>query len=270
MNTSLWFKVMKGRMMVRIWSQFGEILWIAVNIGFPLFSSLSFSLLYQSIGLKNYSGFAILGGVILSFWGNVLWSMASQFNWDKQEGLFEIYLVSPAPISAILVGMSIGGILGTAPAAFLVGLIGYLVFKPPFSVSSFPAVAMTFSLTLFSLYSLGMMLSSLYLAYGREAETLNEAIQEPVSMVSGIYFPSVGRLSPFPSAIQAVASLVPLTIGMDALRRALFFSEQITSLLYDELALGIAGTILFILSTRLMKILEKEGRERGTLTVRIL
>ncbi len=178
---SPWFRTMKARALVRLWSIFGEPLWIVVSMGFPVLSSLALSLLYFSIGATNYIGFAVLGGVMVAFWGNVLWSMASQFNWDKQEGLFEIYLTSPASITAILVGMSVGGIVGTVPTAFIVTLIGWFLFHPVVA-ASWGAVALTFGLTLASLYALGMTLSSLYLVYGREAESMNEVLQEPVSI----------------------------------------------------------------------------------------
>jgi ABC-2 type transport system permease protein len=259
---------MKARAVVRIWSVFGEPLWIGVNVGFPVLSSMALALLYISAGLAAYTGFAILGGVMISFWGNVLWSMASQFNWDKQEGLFEIYLTSPASITAILIGMSVGGIVGTAPSAFMVALVGWVLFHPPIA-ASWLAVASVFGLTLLSLYAMGMMLSSLYLAFGREAESMNDAIQDPVSLLSGVYFPSIGSLSPFPLAVQAVASLIPLTIGMDALRRTLFFSQGFSAVLPNIAALAGMAVILLYASSFALKALENKGRRDGTLTVRI-
>jgi ABC-2 type transport system permease protein len=218
--------------------------------------------------LASYTGFAILGGVMVSFWGNVLWSMASQFNWDKQEGLFEIYLTSPASITAILIGMSLGGIAATVPSAVIVTIIGWALFHPPIA-ASWVAVALTFVLTLASLYALGMGLSSLYLAYGREAESLNNVLQEPVSMLSGIYFPSIGSFSPFPFALQVAASLIPLTIGMDALRRSLFFSQGLTSVWPSLVVLAAMAVTLLYVSTLALKALEKIGRNEGTVTVRI-
>src|SRR2546428_10513841 len=196
-RASIWLKTVYARTWVRTKSIYGEPLWVAVNVGFPFFTSLALSLLYSSAGLKSGIGFAFLGGVMVSFWGNVLWSMASQFNWDKQVGLFEIYIPSPAPISAILVGMSLGGILGTAPSAAMVALLGWAIFHPPIN-AVWPAVISVFALTLASLYAMGMALSSLYLAYGREADSVNEALHEPVSLISGVYFPSTGGFSPFP------------------------------------------------------------------------
>ncbi len=268
MQLRLWFKTAYARMWVRTKSIYGEPLWIIVTIGFPLFTSLALSLLYRSTGLNNYVGFAVLGGVMVSFWGNVLWSMASQFNWDKQQGLFEIYIASPAPITAILVGMSLGGIVGTAPSAAMVAVLGWALFAPPIN-PSWPAVVLTFMLTLASLYAMGMALSSLYLAYGREAESLNEAVHEPVSLLSGVYFPSIGGISPFPFAVQVVASIIPLTIGMDALRRSLFDSEALISIYPHLLVLALMGVVLLGLASKALKVLEERGRKSGSITVRL-
>jgi len=267
---------MKARALVRLWSIFGEPAWIIVSMGFPVLSSLALFLLYYSIGATGYVGFAILGGVMVSFWGNVLWSMASQFNWDKQEGLFEIYLTSPAPISAILIGMSVGGIIGTVPSAIIVTAMGYFlsaILHITIPVAgSWLAVALTFALTLASLYAMGMTLSALYLVYGREAESMNEVLQEPVSMLSGIYFPSLGRGSPFPFALQAVASLIPLTIGMYALRQTLFPSpgtDVLASVAPALVELAIMAVIFLGIASYSLKALERKGRRDGTISVRI-
>jgi len=267
-ETRPWLRTMKARAVVRLMSIFGEPLWIIVNVGSPVFSALALALLYRSAGMANYTGFAILGGVMISFWGNVLWSMASQFNWDKQEGLFEIYLTSPASMTAILIGMSVGGIVGTAPSAAMVAMVGYALFHPPIA-ADWVAVALTFVVTLVSLYAMGMTLSSLYLAYGREAESLNDSIQEPVSMLSGIYFPSIGQFSPFPFLVQATVSLIPLTLGMDALRRTLFFSQGISSVWPNLAALAVMSLVLLGVASFALKALEEKGRRDGTLTVRI-
>ena len=263
-----WVRTMKARALVRLWSIFGEPLWIVVSMGFPVLSSLALSLLYYSIGASNFVGFAVLGGVMVSFWGNVLWSMASQFNWDKQEGLFEIYLTSPASITAILIGMSVGGIIGTIPSAIIVVGIGWILFHPVVA-AAWGAVALTFGLTLASLYAMGMTLSSLYLAYGREAESMNEVLQEPISMLSGVYFPSVGPSSRFPLAIQAVASLIPLTIGMDALRQSLFSTPGFLWFWLDVGLLAAMAVVFLALSMFSLKALENQGRKDGTLGVRI-
>jgi ABC-2 type transport system permease protein len=268
LQVELWFRTMYSRAWVRVRSTYGEPLWVAVNLAVPLLSSLAMALLYGSTGLSRYTGFAILGGIMLAFWGNVLWSMASQFNWDKEVGIFEIYLVSPAPITAVLVGMSLGGILATLPSAALVALIGWAVFSTTVT-PAWDAVFLTFALTLASLYAMGMLMSSLYLAYGREAESMNSAIGEPISFLSGLYFPSIGAGSPFPFALQLAASVIPLTIGMDALRKAVFYADSIRNVQFNLEILAVMAVILLYLSDRALTALENKGRREGTLVVRL-
>jgi ABC-2 type transport system permease protein len=135
--------------------------------------------------------------------------------------------------------------------------------------ASWGAVALTFTLTLASLYAMGMTLSSLYLTYGREAESMNNALQDPVSMLSGLYFPALGAGSPFPLAIQAVASLIPLTIGMDALRKSLFHGVDAWSIWPSLVALAVMAGVFLVISDSALKALEKRGRRDGTIAVRI-
>src|SRR5438874_511050 len=75
-----------------------------------------------------------------------------------------------------------------------------------------------FVLTLVALYGLGSMLASLYLLYNREVWVFQEMIQEPISLVTGFYFPirTLGGL------VGGAASLIPLTLGLDAMRQLLF------------------------------------------------
>ncbi|HZY94679.1 MAG TPA: ABC transporter permease [Candidatus Bathyarchaeia archaeon] len=273
MHTNLWLRTAYARAWVRTKSIYGEPLWLAVNIGFPFFTSMALALLYTSAGLPGGTGFAILGGVMVSFWGNVLWSMASQFNWDKQVGLFELYITSPAPVSAILVGMSLGGILGTAPSAAMVAILGWIIFAPPAN-PLWPAVALIFSLTLTSLYAMGMALSSLYLVYGREADSVNEALHEPVSFLSGVYF-DPARFPAGATALQAVALLIPLGVGMDALRKTLFPSSQlmpqqvVQTIIPNIVLLSLMGAILLFGASKALKILEQKGRKTGSISVRL-
>jgi ABC-2 type transport system permease protein len=61
--------------------------------------------------------------------------------------------------------------------------------------------------------------------YGRGALNLNEVLSEPVYLLSGLYFPTVGRYSPFPTVLQLLVSLIPLTFGIDGLRRTIILGE---------------------------------------------
>lgn len=98
---------------------------------------------------------------------------------------------------------------------------------------------------------------------------MNNVLQEPVSMVSGLYFPAIGGASPFPFAIQAVASLIPLTIGMDALRKSLFRGMDVGSIWPSLVTLAVMAVIFLVISNFALKALENRGRRDGTIAVRI-
>jgi ABC-2 type transport system permease protein len=116
---------------------------------------------------------------------------------------------------------------------------------------------------------MGMLMSSLYLAYGREAESLNSAIGEPINFLSGLYFPSIGIGSPFPFALQLAASLIPLTIGMDALRKSVFYANDISAVGVDLVVLAVMAAVLLVLGDKALTALENRGRRQGTLIVRL-
>jgi ABC-2 type transport system permease protein len=242
LRASLWYRTMYGRTWVRVRSMYNEPLWLLVGIAFPLFTTFGLGFLYRSAGVGSIAGFAVIGGIAVSFWSNVVWSMATQFYWDKQEGIFELYLVSPAPISAILVGMSVGGFVGTAPSALLVGIIGWQVFG-----------------------------SSVTPIWWLIAESLNDSVQQTVSMFSGVYFPTLGLGSPFPASLQLLVSLIPLTIGMDLLRKAIFTPLASTFPTIDEdlAILVVLCVVFFVMAQRSIGYMRERGRKNGTLVVRL-
>jgi ABC-2 type transport system permease protein len=77
-----------------------------------------------------------------------------------------------------------------------------------------------FLLTMSSLYGLGMLSASLFLLYGRDVWQINAMMQEPIYLVSGFYFPEKN----FGMAISLAASIIPMTLGMDAMRQLMFAS----------------------------------------------
>src|SRR5260370_31523698 len=60
-----------------------------------------------------------------------------------------------------------------------------------------------------------MLLASLFLFYQREVWHLADAMQEPIYFLSGFYFP-VRTLGAF---VGGIGSLIPLTLGLDAIRQ---------------------------------------------------
>ncbi len=217
----LGFMTMIGRAYPRLISANREPDWIIYEILFPLLQVCSFGLVYKALHAPpQYIGLVILGGSMMAFWANVLWSMAGQLHWERQSGNLELYLMAPASMLWILAGMAFGGMVTTALRAVIILIAGSLIFGVTYMVAlaSWPLVILAFALTLVALYGLGSMLASLYLLYNREVWAIQELIQDPVSFLTGSYVP-VRALGPY---VASIAAIIPLTLGLDSIRQLVF------------------------------------------------
>ncbi len=214
-------------------------------------------------------GFVVLGGTMIAFWMNVLWSMASQLYWEKEMGNLQLYMMAPMSRMALLGGMALGGMFMTSVRAFTTLVAGVYVFGVAFQLTNPLMLLAVFFTTLIALYGMGMMLASLYLLWGREAWNMSALLEEPVFLVSGFYFP----VKALGQSVAIAASIVPAALGLDALRQLLFpgfygggfwlFSVE------TELLILVGLCLLFLALARFsLGYLEMLAKREGRLTSR--
>ena len=214
-----------------------------------------------------FTGFVILGGTMTAYWLNVLWSMAAQFYWEKEVGNLQLYLIAPMSRMSVLAGMALGGMFFTTVRAVSTLVLGIFIFQVNLQVTSPLMFVLVFLFTLVALYGMGMMFSSLYLLYGRGAWHMSNLMQEPIYFLSGFYFP-VRALGFW---VAAAASIVPITLGLDAMRQLLFGSGSAMGFLSVEveLAVIIVLAIVFLVGARYaLRFMEFLGKKEGRLTLR--
>jgi ABC-2 type transport system permease protein len=250
----------------RLIGQNREKSWLFFDIFLPLVSVCAYVFVYQAIKApEDYIGFVVIGGAMTAFWMNVLWSMSSQLYWEKEQGNLALYIITPTSMMAILLGMALGGLLSTTLRALVIILLGSLFFHVQYVVTSFVQLFAVFILTMISLYGLGMMSASLYLLLSREAWHISNLAQEPIYLFSGFYFP----IKSFSFWIAATASLIPLTLGLDAMRQLVFETGPSLGFLSVQLEILILFilSIVFLIAARLMLArMEKLAIQEGRLT----
>lgn len=257
-----------ARSYVRIVGGNRELSWVFFEIVLPLLNVSAYVFVYRALGASpEYEGFVILGGAMLAYWLNVLWAMASQFYWEKEMGNLELFLVAPISRMAILLGMAVGGLFMCSVRAASILIMGVFLFGVKFQIVSWWLLGATFMVTMVALYGLGMLLSSLFMLLGRNGWKLSTVLQEPVYLAGGFYFP-VKFLG---TATAAVAAIIPLTLGMDAMRQLCFPTIDTNPLLPvgPELALltGLSVVFLWLAAVSLAH-MERKGRETGRLTMK--
>jgi ABC-2 type transport system permease protein len=260
----LFFQTVIARAYPRLIGQQREKSWMFFDILLPLLSVSAYVFVYRAIGApEDYVGFVVVGGAMIAFWTNVLWAMSSQLYWEKEQGNLALFIMTPSSMMAILLGMALGGMLATTLRALVIMVLGSLFFKVHYSVASFPQLFAVFTLAMVALYGLGMMAASLFLLLSREAWHISNLAQEPVYLFSGFYFP----IKSFSIWIAAAASLIPLTLGLDAMRQLVFASGPTLGFLSVPIEIIVLSvlSIIFLFTARLLlahmeKLAIREGR----------
>jgi len=237
--------------------------WLFFDLGFPLIGTFAMVFVYQGLHAPHqYLGFVVLGGGMLAFWQNTLWTMGMQFSWDRGIGNLELMAVSPTSFEAILLGMAGGAMVATTLRAGALILVGSLLFHVTYTPGGLLPALGVFLITLAALYGMGMLLASLFLFYSREAWHLGDALQEPVNFLSGLYFP-VRALGAY---VGGAASLVPVTLGLDAIRQFLLpgtprFLDPGLEALIVALEIPVFGFLAYVS----LRYLELRARREGKL-----
>jgi ABC-2 type transport system permease protein len=239
--------------------------WMIQETILPVLAVAAFAYAYRSMNAPQaYTGFVVLGAAMTTFWLNVLWGMGAQLYWERDSGNLELYIMSPAPMMGILTGMALGGMTTTIVRATAITVTGVILFDVPIQPTSWWLLGGVFVLTLAALYGLGMMFASIFLLWGREAWHVVNLLQEPVYLLAGTNFP----VSIFPRAVAIVASTIPLTAGMDAMRQVLFRAPGVFSVWVEVAVLSVLALVFLIAAHRCLRYLERRAKEEGKLTVR--
>ena len=252
---------------VRVKASFRESSWVIGETVFPFLAMSAFVLVYRGLHApKEYEGFVVLGGAMIAYWNNVIWGMASQFFWEREQGQLQLYLITPVSRMSILLGMALGGIAMTTTRALAILTGGMLLFHVELPLDrALPALGL-FVLTLGAAYSLGMILSSLFLLWGREVWHTATILQEPIYLFSGFYFP----VSAMGTVVAVLGSILPVTLGLDGIRQ-IFYGKAAHGLLplvwIPPIQIALTALFLYIASV-MLRYMENLGKHEGRLTVR--
>ena len=262
----LFLRTIIARAYPRLIGQQREVSWLVFDVIMPMLAVIAYVLVYRALKApEEYIGFVVMGGAMTAFWMNILWSMSSQLYWEKEQGNLALYIMAPNSMMAVLLGMALGGMLATAMRAIAVILLGSLMFGVTYEVSSFVQLFAVFMLAMIALYGLGMMMASAFLLFGREAWHMANLAQEPIFLASGFYFP----IKSLPFWVAAGASIIPLTLGMDAMRQLVFpsgFQYGFLGVQLEILLLVILSVFFVTTSKFLLAYVEKIAVREGRIT----
>jgi len=207
----LWLRQLKRyiRSKPRIIGALGQPLLFLLAFGF------GFGSIFQRAGQGNYIQFLAPGVIAMTVLFTSIFS-GIELIWDRQFGFLKETLVAPVPRILIMVGRTLGG----ATVGLIQGLIVVVIcLATGFRVQSFSALPMAFvymALTALMFTALGTAIASLLSDFQGFQLIMNFLVM-PIFFLSGALFP----LSNVPRPLALIASLDPLSYGVDGLRQAL-------------------------------------------------
>jgi ABC-2 type transport system permease protein len=236
----LWLRQVKRyyRSRARIVGSLGQPLLFLLALGF------GFGPIYKRAGGGNYIQFLAPGVISMGILFTAVFS-GIEIIWDKQFGFLKETLVAPVSRMKIMIGRTLGG--GTA--ALLQGMIVFGIstvigFKP----ANVQLVLVSFVfMALVALFftALGTAIASL-LEDMQGFQLIMNFLVMPLFFLSGALFPLKG----LPKLLVLVASLDPLSYGVDGLRGTLATGAHF-GLLTDFLVLSVITTIALVIGSYL-------------------
>lgn len=198
-----------------------------------------------------------------TYWNYVegIWSIALGLRENMKLGTLESLWVSPAPRLSMIMGWSVGRLLGTTLHSLLAfGLLSTLSIIH-LSDLSFEKILTATNILLFSVlaaYGFGFVLVGLTLKF-KDAESMISMMGNAAPLLGGILFP----VTYLPIPLRAVAYLFPFTYGVDAFRGILFGSKTLLSLQTEVALIVIMGVFFPIFGWVFFLWMENKARAEG-------
>jgi ABC-2 type transport system permease protein len=212
------------------------------SLGQPLLFLLAlgygFGTIFRQAGRGDYLDFLTPGIIAMSIIFTSIFS-GMEVIWDRQFGFLKETLVAPMSRFGIMIGRTLGGATVAAIQGIVVMLISLIFgFRPTNWFGIIPSLGIMFLAALL-FTSLGTMIASL-LDDMQGFQLIMNFLVMPLFFLSGALFPLEG----LPTALSIIASLDPLSYGVDALR-ALLINTGHFGLGIDVIVLG-AVTFIFL------------------------
>lgn len=232
----LWLRQLKRyfRSRSRIIGSLGQPVLFLVALGF------GFGPIFQKAGQGNYLEFLAPGIIAMSILFTSIFS-GIEIIWDRQFGFLKETLVAPVSRLEIMLGRTLGGATVATFQGLIVFLISLLVGFRPVSLAGVLMAFIIMALTATLFTALGTAIASV-LDDMQGFQLIMNFLIMPLFFLSGALFP----LGEAPGPLNLVASLDPLSYGVDGIRGALVG--------LSHFGLGLDLLLLTFLTTLLMAI----------------
>lgn len=243
---------------------FGPIIWLGitfyayVGIASPESIRAGFSRFFTS---GDFTGFLILGQSVFSFFSAINWGAGFAIERERTLGTFELILLAPTSRVVIVLGEALFEALDSGWMVFLAAYVTSSILGTSFNLRNPTFILLSILLTMAAMLALGLFFAGFYVMT-RSAHALAIGMLAPTRFFSGTSFP----LSAMPIYLQYISYALPVTHGLNAVRRALLDDQMsFWSMALDLGYLTVFTLIFSVLGFWMIRKMESIAKQRGTL-----
>lgn len=236
---------------------------LAVNIysykAFGTDASIS-SIISHDYGFSNFAGMIIIGTIVYLLYNRLLWGAGISLQSERWMGTIEALFVTPASRMTILFASGVSSLIEGAWWIGCIFALSWIIFGVEPSITSWPAIILAVVSTMIALISVGVFFASFFVLT-RAADQMASALQAPIRFFSGVAFP----VSALPQLLQFISYVLPVTYGIQAMRKAVLTGGNIASITFEITSLYVFAIVLTVAGYFTLKALEKQAKRKGTL-----
>jgi len=241
-----------------------------ITVAGIFFNAFVFYFLAQLIGdaaaplLAAYKGdyfaFVLIGVAFGSYFGVGLTSFAGALRQAQTTGTLEAMLMTPTPVSWLIVGSAAWSYLFTTFRVLVYLLIGTLLLGVNLGGANYLGALAGLALAIVAFASIGILAASVIMVIKR-GDPLTGLLAQLANLIGGVFYP----VEILPAWLQWAAKLLPITYALRAMRLALLAEASWRELAPDLLALALFCAVLFPLSLLAFRFAVNRARVDGSL-----
>jgi ABC-2 type transport system permease protein len=245
---------------------------IAFLLGFLgiFFSAFTFYFISELVGeaaapyLAPYGGdyfsFVLIGIAFSGYFGLGLSGFARAVRDAQTTGTLEAMVMTPAPVSVIVVGSALWSYVLTTIRVLIFLAVGAVVFTLNLEGANYAAALLCLLLSIVTFASIGIIAASVIMIIKR-GDPITGVFAAFANLLGGIYYP----IEVLPAWLQAMARLIPVTYAVRAMRLALLSGASWAELRSDLLILLAFSAALFPASLLVFRLAVERARQDGSL-----
>ena len=208
----------------------------------------------------NYFPFVLIGIAVQNYLTLSLSGFSGSLRESQLSGTLEAVMATPVRLPSFLMGSTAYSFVLNALRIFIYLAVGSLLFDVHFNWSRLPAALGVICLTIAAFSSLGIFSAGFIMLFKR-GDPVNWGFSVISWLLGGVYYP----VTILPLWLQKVASIIPMTHSLEALRLILLTEEGFSGIWDNLLVLGLWGAIGLPVSLFCFRYALNRAKMRGAL-----